>query len=1469
MDNVSADFTINENQPLQAEYTLGESEHFDCSFELFATGTAWGLITGNLEDQTDLWNVLSSKADTEIVEQNLGAIEGEISDLSDTVDNNYTTLVNRLENDELAISNNSGEITSLSNTIQSYGDIVTYNASSFATSAQGALANTALQPNDNISELNNDVGYITSASLPTVNDGKLALQVNSVDVGEFTANQSSTSTINIDVPTDTSDLTNGAKFLANNATGVNALAVGNTSQSTAEGGVAIGYGSKANSTYSTAIGQNASATNTNTTVIGRSAKATQARAIAIGSGAEANAQDAIAIKGINNTANTFQVYTYNMLDMSTGLIPDARISTNLARTADVATADNNLQSQIDAITASSDVTDIVGTYAQLQTYDTSTLPPNSIIKVLQDEHQNDETTYYRWVITGGVGAWVLIGEEGPYYTKSEANSTFVPQTRTINGKALSNNISLDASDVSALPSSTVIPTVNNGTLDIQVNGTSVGTFTANQSGNTTANIVVPDSATWGNITGDIADQTDLQDALDDKQDKLTAGTDLEIVQGSILPNSYTQLTSITSTGTQWINTGIKMTNNFKSVIVGRLTEIPTNSFRTILGANNNNLSQGKQNVLLGWGNSSNGFYAEPCTFPSYTYSSYPWDTNTHTFTTNVTPTVTTLDIDGVVDTINSAPSITGVNLAIFARLAQNDTVGSQVNFELNSIELYQSGSLVFKGVPAKRNSDDEVGLYDTVSGSFFSNSGTGDFVAGSEVPAITVINFTNDTGYITGIDSSDVTDALGYTPVNPSSLATVATTGSYNDLADKPYIPSGVVVDQTFDPTSTNAQSGVAINGAGFLTGITSSDVTTALGYTPYNSSNPNGYTSNVGTVTSVNNVQPVNGNVTITIPTVPTNVSAFTNDSGYITSSALTGYATQSWVGEQGYITGISSSDVTTALGYTPYNSSNPNGYTSNVGTVTSVNNVQPVNGNVTISIPDVSNFVTNSSLATTLQDYALNSDIPTATSDLTNDSGFITSADLPTVGNGTITITQGGVTKGTFTTNQSGNATIDLDAGGTGGIQNTATATDSLTIEGVANDTYQNSINIGTSSISDGDYSVSIGSTSGSGIVAGNFSVSIGSESANTYETTAGDYSVAIGVGATVESNSIAMGYEATSIGANNILIGKETYIDEWADNSIAIGNSASVSGETQYGDTNNNITNSIQLGEGTNETSNTLQVWNYPLLNKVTGLIPDARISSNIARTSQIPTVPTNVSAFTNDSGYITGITSSDVTTALGYTPYNSTNPNGYITSSALTGYATESWVGQQGYITGITSNDVTTALGYTPYNSTNPNGYITGVTSSDIITALGYTPANDTLSNLGATASPNFDGEWVVKNVTIAASVTWDSSTDDATYSIANQLPNDNYTYEVLVTGLATSAATAGRFMTIQIKSDVQTSNVYVCSARSLSSIQNQTAGAVLIRVGPARTITQYSSTATAANGTYSLYLKGYRRVGTNT
>lgn len=56
-----------------------------------------------------------------------------------------------------------------------------------------------------------------------------------------------------------------------------------------------------------------------------------------------------------------------------------------------------------------------------------------------------------------------------------------------------------------------------------------------------------------------------------------------------------------------------------------------------------------------------------------------------------------------------------------------------------------------------------------------------------------------------------------------------------------------------------------------------------------------------------------------------------------------------------------------------------------------------------------------------------------------------------------------------------------------------------------------------------------------------------------------------------------------------------------------------------------------------------------------------------------------------------GGIESITKQMVIDALGYTPYSSANPNGYIT--------------------GINKSDVTNALGYTPYDASNPNNYVT--------------------------------------------------------------------------------------------------------------------------------------------------------------
>ena len=75
--------------------------------------------------------------------------------------------------------------------------------------------------------------------------------------------------------------------------------------------------------------------------------------------------------------------------------------------------------------------------------------------------------------------------------------------------------------------------------------------------------------------------------------------------------------------------------------------------------------------------------------------------------------------------------------------------------------------------------------------------------------------------------------------------------------------------------------------------------------------------------------------------------------------------------------------------------------------------------------------------------------------------------------------------------------------------------------------------------------------------------------------------------------------------------------------------------------------------------------MQIGNYTLLNTSTGLIPDARLSSNIARTSQIPSLN-------------------------GYATQTWVQNQNYITSSALNGYATQTWVQNQNYVKSV--NDI---------------------------------------------------------------------------------------------------------------------------------------------------------------------------------
>lgn len=100
------------------------------------------------------------------------------------------------------------------------------------------------------------------------------------------------------------------------------------------------------------------------------------------------------------------------------------------------------------------------------------------------------------------------------------------------------------------------------------------------------------------------------------------------------------------------------------------------------------------------------------------------------------------------------------------------------------------------------------------------------------------------------------------------------------------------------------------------------------------------------------------------------------------------------------------------------------------------------------------------------------------------------------------------------------------------------------------------------------------------------------------------------------------------------------------------------------------------------------------------------------------SQILNKPTNVSSFANDSGYLTGVNSSQVTSALGFTPYNATNPNSYINQSqARTSLSlTTTGTGAASYNNSTGVLNIPTPATQAPFNFSQPAAKTVNVNTS---------------------------------------------------------------------------------------------------------------------------------------------------------
>ena len=235
----------------------------------------------------------------------------------------------------------------------------------------------------------------------------------------------------------------------------------------------------------------------------------------------------------------------------------------------------------------------------------------------------------------------------------------------------------------------------------------------------------------------------------------------------------------------------------------------------------------------------------------------------------------------------------------------------------------------------------------------------------------TIINGT--TGNITigntTIDGSTGAIITSNLVVGSTTLATVATTGSYNDLIDKPVGGGGG--GGSSDPASATVLGSVRIKGnitvdSNGNISITSTNVTNALGFTPVNSSiigQANGVASldsngklplsqldsSVVGALNYQGTWDASTNAPAIIPSTGTkghyyvvSVAGDTTINGHTnwTVGDIIAFNGSVWNQIQGDTSDVSSvfgrtgavtlqsSDVTGALGFTPYNSTNPSGY-------------------------------------------------------------------------------------------------------------------------------------------------------------------------------------------------------------------------------------------------------------------------------------------------------------------------------------------------------------------------------------------------------------------------------------------------------------------------------------------------------------------------------------------------------------
>ena len=197
----------------------------------------------------------------------------------------------------------------------------------------------------------------------------------------------------------------------------------------------------------------------------------------------------------------------------------------------------------------------------------------------------------------------------------------------------------------------------------------------------------------------------------------------QFVPGPKLPSGYTELEYIQSSGTQYIDTGFKPNQDAKIVInmafLGSAGE-------NVLGSRNSSSDATNRFGIITFGSSSKigSFFGSTAT------QSISLDSSIHNYTLSKSG----LSVDGVAygGAYTASFSCT-YPITLFAW--NNGSNGIVKNSsKIVNCKIFSGEALVRNFIPCK-DSSGVIGLYDTVNSQFYSNVGTGTFIAGPEIPS--------------------------------------------------------------------------------------------------------------------------------------------------------------------------------------------------------------------------------------------------------------------------------------------------------------------------------------------------------------------------------------------------------------------------------------------------------------------------------------------------------------------------------------------------------------------------------------------------------------------------------------------------------------------------------------------------------------------------------------------------------------